>query len=122
MPQRGTILGVDDEPDSVAFLKVLFEGEGYNFLPAESGAQALELIRARRPDLLVVDYMMPGMNGLEFCDLVRSDFSLRHIPIVLYSAYQMRPHSNLGLYDVAFLKPVDADDLLWAIRALLPEP
>jgi CheY-like chemotaxis protein len=117
--QNRLILAVDDEPDALEFLYTLFATEGFDFTGAESGANALAIIPKRRPDLVVIDVMMPGMNGLELCDLLRSDTSLRHIPIILHSAYEMQKHSNSGLYDAAFTKPAEPEQLLWMVRALL---
>jgi CheY-like chemotaxis protein len=116
------VLAVDDQADALEFLRVLCQAEGYEFVAATSGAQALEACRARRPDLAIVDIMMPGMTGFELCDLLRSDISSRGIPIIVYSAHEVRPYSNSGLYDMAFVKPAEPEDLLRAIRLLLPDP
>jgi CheY-like chemotaxis protein len=116
-----TILAVDDEPDALDFLRAFLAPEGFEFVQAASGAQALALIEEQRPDLLIVDVMMPGMTGLELCDILREHVETRDIPIIIYSAHDLREHSNSGLYDHAFLKPADPDQLLWAIRTLLPE-
>ncbi len=117
---RATILAVDDEPDALDFLRAFLSHEGFDFLQAASGAQALAMIEERRPDLLIVDVMMPGMTGLELCELLRAHVETRDIPIILYSAHDMRDHSNAGLYDHAFVKPADPDQLLSAVRTLLP--
>lgn len=118
--QPATILAVDDEPDALDFLHALLAPEGFDFMKAASGAQATALVTQRQPDLVIVDVMMPGMNGLEFCDLLRSDAALRHIPLILYSGYPMQEHSNSGLYDAAFLKPAEPDELVRVVRSLLP--
>lgn len=119
--RTAVILAVDDQPDALAFLRVLCESEGYEFLAATSGAQALELCGSRRPDLAIVDIMMPGMTGFELCDLLRSDMGRRDIPIIVYSAHEVKPYSSSGQYDVALVKPAEPDDLLRAIRMLLPD-
>jgi two-component system, sensor histidine kinase ChiS len=118
--QRPLILAVDDERDVLDFLRVALAGAGYEFAEASSGAQALEMIDQRQPDLLITDVMMAGMTGLELCAQLRLRNDTQHIPIILYSAYPMR-HSNVGLYDRAFVKPADLDELIDAIRTLLPE-
>ncbi|MGH8284191.1 MAG: response regulator, partial [Steroidobacteraceae bacterium] len=87
-----------------------------------SGPEAIEIARQRRPNLVIVDVMMPGMNGLELCAELRENRDTSSVPIILYSAYDMIKHSNTGLYDHAFVKPADPDELLWAIRALMSEP
>jgi CheY-like chemotaxis protein len=118
--EKPVILAVDDEPDALAFLREFLNGEGYECVEATSGAQALQLIAERRPDLIIADVMMAGMTGFELCDLLRSDLEHRHIPIIVYSAHETRAYSNSGLYDLAYLKPADPEELLWGIRALLP--
>lgn len=105
----------------LGFLQEFLVGEGFEFAAADSGERALALIRERRPDLMIVDVMMPGMTGLELCDLLRSDVASRGIPIIIHSAHEVEPHSSSGRYDAAFLKPCDPYELLWAIRALLPQ-
>lgn len=119
---RPTILAVDDEPETLDFLRTFLEGEGFNFVQAYSGPEAIELARQRRPNLMIVDVMMPGMNGLELCAELREARDTSNVPIILYSAYDMKKHSNTGLYDRAFVKPADPDELLWAIQALTSEP
>lgn len=117
--ERPVILAVDDERDALDFLRLALAGVGYDFVEASSGAQALEIIEQRRPDLVIADVMMPGMTGLELCAQLRLRNDTQDIPIILYSAYPMR-HSNVGLYDRAFVKPADLDELLDAINTLLP--
>jgi CheY-like chemotaxis protein len=117
---RATILTVDDEADARDFLRISLTGEGFDVIEAASGIEALLLIARRRLDLAIIDVMMAGMTGLELCDQLRSRRDTGHVPIILYSAYEMNKHSNSGLYDCAFVKPVDLGDLLGAIERLLP--
>jgi CheY-like chemotaxis protein len=116
-----TILVVDDEQDSRSFLRAGLTGVGFDFLEAASGEQALSVLDIRRPDLLIVDVMMPGMTGFELCARIRLRDDMRDLPIILYSAFPMR-HSNAGLYQRAFVKPADLEELLHAVRSLLPDP
>ena len=120
-PDEGAalVLVVDDEPDAIGFLQALLTAEGFQFVSASSGAEALMICRERRPDLVILDVMMPGMTGFELCDLLRADVACRDIPIIVYSGHDTKPYSNTGLYDVAFIKPADPEDLLVAVRALL---
>jgi CheY-like chemotaxis protein len=119
--QRALVLAVDDEPDALEYLRELIVGEGFDFVAAKSGLEALAICRERRPDVAIVDVMMPGMTGFELCDLLRSDIACRDLPIIVNSAYETKPYSNSGLYDVAFVKPAEPEDLIRAIRMLLPE-
>jgi two-component system, OmpR family, phosphate regulon response regulator PhoB len=118
--QRPTILAVDDEPDALGYLRVGLSGVGFDVLEATNGVAALSLVEQRRPDLMIVDVMMPGMSGFELCARLRLREDTRDLPIILYSAFPMR-HSNAGLYQRAFVKPANLEELLYAIRTLLPE-
>ena len=83
-----TILLVDDDPDIVRLLTMTLRPEGFRLLSASDGNAALEIARAERPDLLLLDWNMPGRNGLEVCRALRaeSDPHLRFMPVVLLTA------------------------------------
>jgi CheY-like chemotaxis protein len=117
---RATILTVDDEADAREFLRISLSCEGFDVIEASSGIEALIFAARHRFDLAIVDVMMAGMTGLELCDELRARRDTRHIPIILYSAYEMNQHSNAGLYDHALVKPVELSDLLETINRLLP--
>jgi len=114
------ILAVDDEPEALAVLRQLFSTDGFEFVAATDGAEAISLVRDSPPDLLIVDYMMPGMFGIELCEYLRADYDLAGIPIILYSAYQVPDrYWQKGLFERAFVKPADFSDLLEAVRDLV---
>jgi CheY-like chemotaxis protein/phosphoribosyl 1,2-cyclic phosphodiesterase len=83
-----TILLVDDDPDILRLLTLTLRPEGFRLLSASDGNTALEIARAERPDLLLLDWNMPGRNGLEVCHALRdeSDPDLRDVPVVLLTA------------------------------------
>jgi CheY-like chemotaxis protein len=83
-----TILLVDDDPDIVRLLTMALQPEGFRVLSASDGNTALEIARAERPDLLLLDWNMPGRNGLEVCRALRaeSDPDLRNVTVVLLTA------------------------------------
>jgi CheY-like chemotaxis protein len=83
-----TILVVDDDPDIVRLLTMTLRPEGFRLLSATDGNDALEIARAERPDLLLLDWKIPGRNGLEVCRALRaeSDPDLRNVPVVLLTA------------------------------------
>lgn len=83
---RNTILVVDDEMSFRLFLKVLFETSGYVPLLARDGAEALRLAREHRPDLIVLDVMMPRSGGLDLYWRLNEDVGLRDIPVIMLSA------------------------------------
>ena len=110
------ILVVDDEPSLRSYLEQVFENEGYRTLTALDGAQALELAKLHKPDLITMDVLMPRMNGEEAVARLRDDDILRDIPIVVISV--VRERDELG-GDAALGKPVDEDQLLETVAGLL---
>lgn len=101
-----TILIVDDEPAFLYILQAILQRAGYSFLTAANGIQALEMIRSHRPDLALVDDMLPTISGGDVCQAVKSDPTLREIPVVLYSA-------GLRVHDRQFIREIQADAVLY---------
>ena len=114
-----TVLVVDDEPTLVAALKYNLEREGYRVLTAADGGAALEVARSRRPDLLVLDLMLPVMDGLEVCRALRREMS---VPILMLTAKGEEIDKVVGLEigaDDYVTKPFGMRELLARVRALL---
>lgn len=111
-----SILLVDDEPDIRLSLQKLLSLEGYEVDIAEHGAEALEKLGRRSPDLIIADYMMPFMSGKDFCRQVKSGAATAHIPIIMSSAVPPPPPSYWNAY---LRKPVDFATLLATVRRLL---
>lgn len=80
------ILVVDDEPDIVRVVFRIMESCGYSVATAQDGFEALEKVRQERPDVIILDLNLPGMNGFEVCKRLRSDAATRSIPIVMMTA------------------------------------
>ncbi len=80
------ILVADDTPTVLGFLELVFERQGFEVIKAGNGEMAVELAHSQDPDILLVDVMMPGMDGLEVCRRLRSNPATTHLPILLYSA------------------------------------
>lgn len=80
------VLVVDDEPDVLLLCRVNLEFEGYDVVEAADGEAALDAIRAERPDVVLLDVMMPKMDGWQVLAAVKSDEDLKHIPIVMLTA------------------------------------
>lgn len=113
------ILIVDDDPPSLKMTAFLLREEGYQVLTAEDGRQALHLIEEEEPDLLVLDVMMPHIDGLEVCRRVRQS---RNVPIIILSAKGETSDRVLGLElgaDDYLAKPFEPSELLARIKALL---
>jgi len=82
----GRILIVDDDQDAREILNRLLASEGYECLTADGGERCLEVARAEPVDVILLDVMMPGMDGIQVCDELRSDPKLRSIPVILLTA------------------------------------
>ena len=117
------ILIVDDIDDNVVLLKTLLETEGYAVESAAGGWAALRQIKANRPDLILLDVMMPDMSGYEVIERIRSKQDLSTIPIVLVTAYtDISREEGLKMGANHFIrKPIDADKLLACVKALCSE-
>jgi two-component system cell cycle sensor histidine kinase/response regulator CckA len=118
----GRILIVDDERHNRNLLQVMLEPDGFVLELAENGAEALAMIAARAPDLILLDIMMPGMDGVQVAKLIKGNPATRNIPIIMVSALDNRDAKMLGLGAGAedFLtKPVDRAELRVRVRNLL---
>jgi CheY-like chemotaxis protein len=115
-----TILVADDEPAILDLLVEVLRDEGYAVLAAADGPEVLELLGRGRPDLLLMDVMMPGLDGRAVVRRVRERPELDGVPVVLMSA---AAHVDPAELAVAFLpKPFDLDRLLGAISTALGGP
>ncbi|HAZ44024.1 MAG TPA: hybrid sensor histidine kinase/response regulator [Cyanobacteria bacterium UBA11371] len=115
------ILVVDDSPDNVFLIQAILEEEGYKISTAADGRSALAQLEEELPDLVLLDVMMPGMDGYEVTQRIRAMTSLPFIPILLITAYD-QPSVAQGLdtgADDFIRKPVEVDELLARVRALL---
>ena len=118
MEQR-TVLIVDDDPGLRELIRINLEHEGYRVMQAVNGAQCLEMVREERPDLVLLDVMMPEMDGLEACERLR-EFS--QVPVLMLTAKVQSRDVITGLdkgADDYLLKPFNIDELAARIRALL---
>jgi CheY-like chemotaxis protein len=109
----GCILVVDDERDIRDAIAELLQDEGYEVEAAGDGAEALAKARDCHPLVVLLDLMMPGMNGWEFRDRQRGDPQLAEIPVIVVSALGKVPGVDAAGY---LQKPFNLDDLLTAVR------
>jgi DNA-binding response OmpR family regulator len=77
------ILIVDDEPDVVKFLRLRFEAKNYNVVTAGDGTQALEVAQGEMPDVILLDILMPGIDGFEVCEHLKSQEKTADIPVIM---------------------------------------
>jgi len=118
----GCILIVDDERHNRELLEVMLKPEGFLLLSAATGEEALAIVARQPPDLILLDVMMPGMDGYEVAGRIKSDLNTKNIPVILLTALDDRNAKMLGLNAGAedFLtKPVDRAELSVRVRNLL---
>jgi len=116
------ILVVDDEPHIVQILKFTLEREGYQVFTAENGQRAIERAREAQPHLVLLDVMMPVMDGYEVCRKMREDFKMNQIPIIMLSAKgdsQARVEGLEGGANDYLVKPYSNDELLLRVKNVL---
>jgi CheY-like chemotaxis protein len=115
------ILVVDDTADNLFLIETILQAEGYQVEVADNGQDALSMIEALPPDLLLLDVMMPGMHGYEVVRCVRQNSNLPFIPIILITGCEQLDTSEQ--FDVAvegfICKPIDFDELLNHVSAIL---
>lgn len=115
------VLIVDDLPDNYLLLQTVLEDAGYQVEVADNGHSALEKIASHPPDLILLDVMMPDMNGFEVTRRIRQDPSLPFIPILLVTSYsEPTPADGFDVGADGFIrKPVDIDNLLTRVQEIL---
>lgn len=121
LSSNSRILVVDDVPDNLFLLQTVLEAEGYEVDIASNGAVALAKIQSSPPDLVLLDVMMPGMNGYEVTQQIRENDRLPFVPILLLTAAReasLQQGQEAGANDFIF-KPVDFDDLLSQVNRYL---
>jgi two-component system alkaline phosphatase synthesis response regulator PhoP len=122
------ILLVDDDYDFTVSVKTVLEASGFQVVTASSGEEGLEKVGAERPDLIVLDVMMPGMNGWEVCETLKDSEDTRKIPVIMLTAVASHvkdtsfSHASGRQTEAEdyIPKPVEPERLLRSVRSLLP--
>jgi DNA-binding NarL/FixJ family response regulator len=120
--RRDTLLVVDDTPETLGFLTDTLDSAGFTVLIATDGASALELVDQITPDLVLMDAVMPGLNGFETCRRLKSDKLLTHLPVIFMTGLSETEHVVEGLAAGGIdyvTKPIVIDELLARIRVHL---
>jgi DNA-binding response OmpR family regulator len=116
------ILVVDDEPDVASLLTLMLKSQGYNVISAGDGQEALEKARSENPDLILLDIMLPRLDGYKVARMLKFDENFSHIPIIMLTAKIQERDRQTGLEMGAndyVTKPFDTAALLAKIKDLL---
>jgi CheY-like chemotaxis protein len=125
MAEKRTIMVVDDNPDIVTIVKTILEGKGYGVQCAYSGPEAFTALDQLKPDLIILDIMLPQMDGLEVLTRLKGSPDTASIPVILLTA-KVQYEDVLGGYklgaDYYITKPFTSTQLINGINLLLGEP
>ena len=116
------ILIIEDDPGTTRFLVYTLEQEGYKVLSAEDGLEGLKKARDEHPDLIILDIMLPGMDGYEICHRLRQKPETRTVPVLIVSGRARQDDKNIGLRmgaDDYLSKPVDPQTILAKVETML---
>lgn len=116
------ILVVDDESELVEMIKFRLEAGGYNVITAYNGQDALDKARSEKPDLIILDLMLPRIDGYKVCRMLKFDEKYRHIPIILFTARAQETDRDMGKEvgaDAYIVKPFEPQELMGKIVELL---
>ena len=119
MPKK--ILIVDDEPNVVTLCEARLKASGYDVVVAYDGQQGLDKIKEEKPDLIILDHMMPNLDGFKVCEILKSSEEYKHIPVVMLTASGQASEIETGLQkgvSAYVTKPFKAEVLLGIIKGL----
>ncbi len=122
MDMKKNILVVDDEKDIVDLITYNLEKEGFAAIKAYDGETALDLVKTKKPDLLILDLMLPGVRGLDVCRFIRKNQDTETLPIIMLTARSDQTDKILGLEigaDDYITKPFNVRELIARVRAVL---
>jgi DNA-binding response OmpR family regulator len=120
--KKVVVIGEDDEPIATLLRDSINDEDGYQSVVVSDGALVIEIVRQVHADLLILDIMMPGLDGFEVFDRVRADNDIRHMPVLFVSAATNQYDGDFaqrGIKDIVS-KPFDLNDLLARVRVLCP--
>ena len=120
--KKGTILVIDDEKDLIELVRYNLEKEGFDVIAATDGQSGLDVVRKHRPDLVVLDLMMPGLDGIQVCQQLRADPRAGRIPVIMLTAKATEADRIVGLElgaDDYITKPFSPREVVARIKAVL---
>jgi DNA-binding response OmpR family regulator len=117
------VVCVEDEPEMIDLIQLILSRKGFEVIGADGGKKGLELIRAEKPDLVLLDLMMPDMDGWEVYQQMKSDSELQHIPVIVVTAKAQSIDKVLGLHiakvDDYIPKPFSPQELTDSVERVL---
>ena len=122
---KNLILLVDDEPNLRELLRQMLELGGFDVVEAEDGLEALEKLEVVAPDVMILDVMMPNLDGVSLCKKLRAGTAFAGLPIIMVSGKTQHKAVQEGLAAGAnqyLCKPITVQELLQSVRSLLPAP
>jgi len=118
------ILVIDDERDFIKVMTDFLESAGYNVISADDGLEGLEQVRSKKPDLIILDLMLPKLDGLVLCGLLKKDVRYARIPVIMFTGREAQEDMVTGKKvgaDAYMTKPQEPTRLLEKIKELLIE-
>ena len=122
---KNLIMLVDDEPNLRELLRQMLELGGFDVVEAEDGLEALEKLEMVAPDVMILDVMMPNLDGVSLCKKLRAGTAFAGLPIIMVSGKTQHKAVKEGLAAGAnqyLCKPITVQELLQSVRSLLPAP
>ncbi|MGD2252804.1 MAG: response regulator [Anaerolineales bacterium] len=117
------VVCIEDEPEMIDLVRLILAGKGFEVIGADGGVEGLETVRREKPDLILLDLMMPDMDGWEVYQQVKADQELQHIPVVVVTAKAQSIDKVLGLHiakvDDYITKPFGPQELLESVEKIL---
>lgn len=120
-----TVLVVEDNPAVRRFVEVRLAKSGYMVLGTADGREALDIVREERPDVVILDWIMPGMQGAEVCELLKTDPDTADIPVIMLTGKSTQRDIEMGFEhgaDEYLTKPFDFDELEFVLRRFVDSP
>ena len=123
--EKRRIVCIEDEADMIDLVKLILEREGFEVIGALGGEEGIQAIRRERPDLILLDLMMPDIDGWEVYRQIRADHELKNIPVIVVTAKAQSIDKVLGLHiakvEDYVTKPFGAQELLRSVEKVLNE-
>jgi len=119
---KGNILIVEDDPQTVKLIKFILEKEDYSTISAKDGEEGLQMAREKKPDLIVLDLMLPGMDGYRVCEILKANPKTKEIPVIVLTALDTGADFEKALEKKAdwyITKPFEPQHLLKRVSYLI---